>query len=207
MVTGMGGSLWAGGLVPQSDQMHPATPPSVPDLLEWLADDFAANGYDLDRLVAAIVSSKVYQQSSLKGGDDAPGQEQFARAALRPLTPYQYAMSLAIVTCDGTYEQADPATRQRKFSEREAQAAKVVKAELLDRAADRYQASTNEALYISNHPDVQKLVAPAGNNLVARLVATADNKQAVETAVLTVLGRPADAEERDYLVKWLEQHK
>ena len=83
----------------------------------------------------------------------------------------------------------------------------MVKAELLDRATDRYQASTNEALYISNHPDVQKLVAPAGNNLVARLVATTDNKQAVEMAVLTVLGRPADAEERDYLVKWLEQHK
>jgi hypothetical protein len=114
---------------------------------------------------------------------------------------------LALVTGDGGYEQADAAGRQRKFRDLESQAAKVVKAELLDRAADRYQASTNEALYISNHTDVQKLVAPAGNNLVARLAATADNKQAVETAVLTVLGRPAGAEERDYLVKWLEQHK
>jgi hypothetical protein len=207
IVNRMWAYLMGRGLVHPIDQMHSANPPSIPDLLEWLADDFAASGYDLDRLVAAIVSSKVYQQSSLKGGDEAPGPEQFARAALRPLTPYQYAMSLAIVTGDGGYEQADPAARQRKFRELEGQAAKVVKAELLDRAADRYQASTNEALYISNHPDVQKLVAPAGNNLVARLVATADNKQAVETAVLTVLGRPADAEERDYLVKWLGQHK
>jgi hypothetical protein len=208
MVNRMWAYFMGRGLVNPIDQMHSANPPSVDGLLEWLADDFAANGYDIDRLVAAIVSSKVYQHSSLKSGDgDAPGPERFARAALRPLTPYQYAMSLALVTGDGSYEQADPAGRQRKFRDLEAQAAKVVKAELLDRATERYQASAIEALYLSNNPDVQKLVAPAGNNLVARLAAMTDNKQAVETAILTVLARPAEAEERDYLVKWLEQHK
>jgi len=31
----------------------------------------------------------------------------FARAGLRPLTPYEYAMSLVLVTGDGSYEQAD----------------------------------------------------------------------------------------------------
>jgi Protein of unknown function (DUF1549)/Protein of unknown function (DUF1553) len=203
--------LWAyfmgRGLVHPIDQMHSANPPSIPDLLEWLADDFADNGYDIDRLVAAIVSTRVYQQTSLKSGDDSPPPDQFARAALRPLTPYQYAMSLALVTGDASYEQLDPASRQRKFRELEGQFGRIVKAELLDRATDRYQASTNEALYISNHPDVQKLVVPMGNNLLARLVTLTDNKQAVETAIETILSRPADTEEREYLVKWLEQHK
>jgi hypothetical protein len=203
--------LWANfmgrGLVHPIDQMHSANPPSIPDLLEGLSDDFADNGYDIDRLVAAIVSTCVYQQTSLKNGDDAPSADLFARAALRPLTPYQYAMSMALVTGDSSYEQADAANRLRKFRDLEGQVSRAVKADLLDRATDRYQASANEALYVSNHPDIQKLVVPAGNNLVARLVAMTDNKQAVETAILTILARPADAEECEFLVKWLEEHK
>jgi hypothetical protein len=82
-----------------------------------------------------------------------------------------------------------------------------VKADLLDRVNDRYQASANEALYLSNHPDIQKLVVPSGNNLVARLATMTDDKLVVETAILTILARPADSEEREFLVKWLEQHK
>ena len=125
--------LWAyfmgRGLVHPIDQMHSANPPSIPDLLEWLGDDFAAHGYDLDRLIAAIVSSRVYQQTSLKSGDEKLAPDLFARAALRPLTPYEYAMSLVLVTGDGSYEQADAATRQRKFRELEGQVARAVKAD------------------------------------------------------------------------------
>jgi hypothetical protein len=203
--------LWANylgrGLVHPIDQMHSANPPSIPDLLEWLADDFADHGYDIDRLVAAIVSTRVYQQTSLKSGDNAPNADLFARAALRPLTPYQYAMSMVLVTGENSYEQADAANRLRKFRDLEGQVSKAVKADLLDRATDRYQASANEALYVSNHPDIQKLVAPGGNNLVARLAAMTDNKQVVETAILTILSRSADGEEREFLVKWLDEHK
>jgi hypothetical protein len=201
--------LWANflgrGLVHPIDQMHSANAPSISDLLEWLADDFADNGYDIDRLVAAIVSSRIYQQTNLKNTADSPSPDLFARAALRPLTPYQYAMSMTLVTGDSSYEQADTAMRVRKYRDLEGQVSRAVN--LLDRAADRYQASTNEALYLSNHPDIQKLIVPAGNNLVARLIALTDDKQAVETAILTILGRPAEAEEREFLVKWLEERK
>ena len=39
-------------------------------------------------------------------------------------------MSLVLVTGDGSYEQADPATRQRMFRELEGQVARAVKADL-----------------------------------------------------------------------------
>src|SRR5262249_33947387 len=62
--------LWAyflgRGLVQPLDQMHSANPPAVPDLLEWLADDFAAHGYRLDRLVAGLVLSRAYQLASTR---------------------------------------------------------------------------------------------------------------------------------------------
>src|SRR5262249_11743192 len=69
--------LWAyllgRGLVQPVDQMHSANPPAIPGLLEWLGDDLAANGYDLDRLIAGIVCSRVYQLSSVPAGEEPAG--------------------------------------------------------------------------------------------------------------------------------------
>ena len=47
----------------------------------------------------------------LKNGDNSPTPELFARAALRPLTPHQYAMSLMLVTGDGSYARQPIAVR------------------------------------------------------------------------------------------------
>src|SRR5581483_2585279 len=84
--------LWAyfmgQGLVQPVDQMHSANPPAIPDLLEFLADDLVDHGYDLARLIAGLLSSKVYQLSSTKATTTrASGERHFAKAELRPLTP------------------------------------------------------------------------------------------------------------------------
>ncbi len=205
--------LWAHllgrGLVQPLDQMHSANPPSVPGVLEWLADDLAAHGYDLDRLVAGIVLSRVYQLSSTRpGGSEAPSDKDFAQALLKPLTPQQYALSLLLATGDGSFDEAKTAdARAKKYRELEAQAAVLTRPGVLDGRGERYQASTGEALFLSNRPDVQKLVAPAGKNLVARLAALTDNATMIESAVWQVLGRAPEADERAYLAAWVAGHK
>ena len=78
---------------------------------------------------------------------------------------------------------------------------------MLDGRAEKYQASTGEALFLSNRPEVQKLMAPAGRNLVARLVAVPENGAMVEAAVRTVLGRAPEADERTYLAEWVAGRK
>jgi hypothetical protein len=205
--------LWAHllgrGLVHPLDQMHSANPPSVPGVLEWLADDLAAHAYDLDRLVAGIVSSRVYQLSSTRlSAGDPPGEKDFAQALLRPLTPQQYALSLLIATGDGALDDAKTAdARAKKYRDLEGQAAALAKPGALDGRGERYQASTGEALFLSNRPDVQKLMAPSGKNLVARLVATPEAGAMVEIAVWQVLGRAPEADERSYLAGWVASHK
>jgi hypothetical protein len=205
--------LWAHllgrGLVQPLDQMHSANPPSVPGVLEWLANDLASHGYDLDRLVAGIVSSRVYQLSSAKpGAGEAPDEKDFAQAALKPLTPAQYALSLLIATGDGSFEEAKtPDARVRKYRDLEGQAAGLTKPGALDGRAEKYQASTGEALFLSNHAGVQKLMAPSGKNLVARLTAMSDNGAMVDTAVWTVLGRAPEPEERSFLAGWVAGHQ
>jgi hypothetical protein len=197
------------GLVTPVDQMHSANPPAVPDLLEWLADDLADHGYDLDRLIAGLVSSRVYQLASTKvEAERQPAETAFARASLRPLTPPQYALSLLLATGAGSFDPtADPAARAKRYRELEGQCAALLKPGSLDVRADRFQSSTAEALFMSNHPEVQKLVTPAGNNLVARLAALADTKQLVETATWSVLSRPPSMEEHAYLSKWIDGHE
>jgi len=205
--------LWAylmgRGLVHPVDQMHSANPPSVPDLLEWLADDLAAHGYDLDRLIAGLVSSRVYQLASTKSAASSePMEKDFARAMLRALTPQQYALSFVLAAGDGTFDDAaSPEARARRFRELEGQGARLTKPDLLDPRTDRFQSSTGEALFLSNHAELQSLVAPSGANLVARLVAMKDTKQLIDTALWTVLSRPPEEDERAYLVTWIDAKK
>jgi Protein of unknown function (DUF1553)/Protein of unknown function (DUF1549) len=205
--------LWAHflgrGIVHPLDQMHSANPPSVPGVLEWLADDLSAHGYDLDRVVAGIVSSRVYQLSSTKpAAGDPPGDGEFARALLRPLSPQEYALSLLLATGDGGFDEAKTAdARAKKYRELEGQAAGLAKPGTLDGRAEKYQASTGEALFLSNRAEVQKLMAPSGKNLVARLSATPDNGAMVDTAVWTVLGRAPEADERAFLAGWVAGRK
>src|SRR5262249_34631352 len=156
------------------DQMHSANPSSVPGVLEYLSDDFAAHGYDLDRLVAALVNTKVYQLSSTYEGEE-PAERHFARATLRPLSPQQFALSLLLASGSGSVEAAGQ-PRTKTYKTLETQAGPMLKAQLLDGKGDRYEASAGEALYMSNHAEIQKLVAPQGNNLTAKLAALSDQE-------------------------------
>lgn len=52
------------GLVESIDDMRATNPPSNPELLDALAADFVANGFDLKKLMRAIMTSRVYQLSS-----------------------------------------------------------------------------------------------------------------------------------------------
>lgn len=205
--------LWAyfmgRGLVHPVDQMHSANPPAIAGLLEYLGDDLAANGYDLDRLIAALVSSRVYQLASTRNTtEEEPGEKLFSLGRLRAMTPQQFAFSMVLASGDGTFDQdATAGNRIKRYRELEGQIAKIISLQLLDARTDRFQSSTLEALFVSNNAEIQKLVAPAGNGVVARLTAMTEPSRIVDTAVWTIFSRPPEAEEQTYLTHWLEQHK
>jgi hypothetical protein len=49
------------GLFEPQDDYREDTPPSHPELLDWLADDFIRHGFDVKRTVRLIVTSRMYQ--------------------------------------------------------------------------------------------------------------------------------------------------
>src|SRR5262249_42091519 len=93
--------LWAlmmgRGLVHPLDLHHGDNPPSHPELLDLLANEFVASGFDVKNFLRELALPRTYARSSepppgLSPEDTAP--EHFAVAALKPLTPEQLAWGL-----------------------------------------------------------------------------------------------------------------
>jgi hypothetical protein len=63
------------GLVEPVDDMRATNPPSNPELLDALADDFIKNKYDVKQIMRTIMSSRLYQLDSRPGtGDSGDGR-------------------------------------------------------------------------------------------------------------------------------------
>jgi hypothetical protein len=214
LVNRMWRQFFGRGLVHPVDQMHSGNAPSVPGLLEWLAEDFAASGYDIHRLVGAIALTKAYRLSTRWDfAAPLPEEGDFAVARLRLLSPRQYALSLLVAT--GRAEFAAPDALQSR-AERLAGASGVdrVKQYLaaeekaspllsqLDPGEDG-QSSADEALYLSNNATVQTLVAAEPGTLAARLAEMSDHRQIAEAAIRHVFCRPPAEGEIDRLAEWL----
>jgi hypothetical protein len=185
------------------DQMHSENPPSIPGVLEWLGDDLAQHQYGLRRLVAGIVQSRAYQSSSRWPSGQAPGEQHFARAALRPLSPAQFATSLVLAAGEPTLDRASDADARRKTRQELDSRARGLMRSLDPPSAD-FQSSVGEALYMSNHPAVQELTRPAGGNLAARLLATKSSRDLIASGIRGVHGRDARPDEVDFLAKWFD---
>jgi hypothetical protein len=86
------------GLVEPNDDFRATNPPSNPELLDWLARDFAAGEFRLKRLVRRIMTSRVYQFAPAGRGESADGVVLHASALGRPLEAEQLLDALVQVT-------------------------------------------------------------------------------------------------------------
>jgi hypothetical protein len=89
--------LLSRGLVNPVDNMHADNRPSHPPVLDLLAAEFAASGFDAKHLYRCVCNAKAYQRTSRP----APGNERdttlFSRMAVKPVGPEALYDSLAVV--------------------------------------------------------------------------------------------------------------
>ncbi len=108
--------LFGVGFVNPIDDMHEDNPPSHPELLDALAHQFAASGFDVKQLVRGICLSQAYQRSSkpVSGGDMENDQKLFGRMTVKVMTPEQLYDSLNQVSGPAAAGRPRPAqTAQR----------------------------------------------------------------------------------------------
>jgi hypothetical protein len=67
------------GIVEMADDLRATNPPSNPELLDALAQDFVAHKFDLKHLVRTICTSKTYQLSSTPNEYNRKDRQNFAR--------------------------------------------------------------------------------------------------------------------------------
>lgn len=82
------------GIVNPVDDMHSANAPSHPELLDLLARQFVASGFDLKFLCRAILNSDAYGRTSRPGEQSDREGSLFARMSIKVLTAEQLYDSL-----------------------------------------------------------------------------------------------------------------
>jgi len=96
-VNRMWGHFHGRGIVHPADDFGDHNPATLPELLDELAEEFHASGYDIQELIRLITASVSYQRSSAGGSATEP-EGYFHRMKLKPMTPEQLFESLLVVT-------------------------------------------------------------------------------------------------------------
>lgn len=101
--------LFGRGIVANPDEMDGR--PWSPALLDFLASDFAANGYDVKRLIGTIMKSRAYEMPAVRRtGELAERSYAFAGPEVRRLTAEQFADAIGAVTGEWSVYPGRPAT-------------------------------------------------------------------------------------------------
>jgi hypothetical protein len=173
------------GIVDPPDEMNSKHPPSHPELLDWLAADFAGHHYDVRRLIRSIVLSRGYQLAAWTG-PNAPPADAFAAAAERPLTGETITRSVRIAAGRSGEDNALRLAVVERFPD------------VLPRAT---RATMQQAMFLANSEQVASLFKPESANPTP-----SSPEETVRSAFRRALIRDPDKDELARGVQFLKSH-
>jgi hypothetical protein len=202
--------LFGRGIIHPVEYDHDGNSPSHPELLDLLAADFQANGHNLKRLLREIVLSQTYQRSSESKSDKTPPPETFLVSAIRPLSPDQFAWSLAQATGQLEAEWKAAKTTEAAVITKLAPTTQSIVALFSGPSGEPavnqdFEATLDQALFLNNGKTLESWLAPRPSSLADRLAKAADGKALANELYLSVLIRPPTDDERDEVVYYLDR--
>lgn len=90
--------MFGKGLVDPVDDFRESNPSVNAPLLEWLAKDFAENGFDQKHTIRLILNSRLYQQSSEPNEHNVGDNRNFSRSYRRRLPGEVLLDSISLIT-------------------------------------------------------------------------------------------------------------
>ncbi|MHC4876640.1 MAG: DUF1553 domain-containing protein [Planctomycetota bacterium] len=197
--------LWAmffgRGFVDPLDDFSENNPASHPEVLDLLAREFVASGYDLKFLIRVITSTRVYQLSSRQSSPSQTAPEMFARSSVRGLTPRQVFNSLSVAM--GTFE---PFTVPGQFNDQPAESEFL---ELFSAGADsplERPTTILQALSLMNGDLVGRGTDFEQSRTLRAIIEypLMTREQKIETLYLAALVRSPTASELDRLTRYAD---
>jgi hypothetical protein len=199
------------GIVHPFDDFTLRNKPASPALLDAVADDFAANGYDMKKMIRAITMSKAYQLASTGREVDSIAEKFFARTQIRSLSPEQLFNAVVDATTVGQADYASGADGRGNKGGRGGggrreflQTFRGARNEA-DAAAEP-EIGVPQALYLMNGNFLSAASkAGAGSQLSSILAAHKIPGERIEAIYLSLLCRKPTGSELARAVRYLEQ--
>jgi hypothetical protein len=187
------------GFTKPIDDLGPHNPASHPELLEGLAAEFRASGYDLKKLIRWIVLSKPYQLSSQSTRDnslddpqmgESPKFSHFYSRQISPEQLYQSIISITGADRKGTLEE------QQDRRERWMQQFVVAFGTDDGGETSTFNGSIPQSLMMFNGELVREAISLEPGSWLSEIVASDLNlKDKVNRLFLSGLSRPATPKE------------
>lgn len=213
MVNRMWAHFMGRGIIHPIDDARSTNPPSNPELIDTLAKEFIASGFDVKQLIRSITATYAYGLDSTPQAGNVTDAQSFARFVPRRLTAEVLLDAISqVLDVPTAFPGLPPGTRAIELPDEN------VAAHFLDVfgrpgrmsacECERVDApALNQALELVNSAEIQrKLTSDTG--YVKRLAAgERSNHDRVNEAFLRVLARPPRPEELQIAVEFLDSEK
>lgn len=199
MVNRMWGHFFGRGIVHPVDDMHEGNPPSHPELLDAMTEQFKANGFDLKYLCRAICLSDTYQRSSKPVQGNEKDETLFSRMLIKVLSPEQLFDSLVVAT--GSAGNRGPSGKP--INNPRVEFANYFRNEG-ETDPTSYSRGIPQALRLMNSG---QFLGPRSEGFIAKQIVQpgATPQQAVEQLYLRVLSRRPGQNDSKLMLKYLDQ--
>ena len=203
------------GIVEPVDDFRSTNPPTHPELLDALANDFQSHGYDLKHLIRTIVQSKTYQLSSTPNSTNKDDELDYSHALPRPIEAAELLDAITSVT--GVQEKFEIDGFAAGGDEPIGTRAMAVNPDVCpSQFMDAFGRSMRKALPVG-HPEpnllaamhmlagstyISKITAPGGT-LDNMLKSGASNEEILDHFYVAALMRPPTPEEKTDLLAFL----
>ena len=211
------------GIIDPPDHLSPLNPPTHPELLRELCDDFIRHGYDLKHLHRTITASRTYQQSVTPVGTNRHDTTNYALFAIRRL-PAEVLVD-AVNHATGSRETFPP----EMFIAANATAVEVpviVSGEGKPRVAVEYalkvfgrpsrlpevqcdcergdSPTMAQTMYLANHPQIRDKIARADGRVSQLLKGDFDDARRIEELYLWTVSRLPSDDERQACLAYVK---
>jgi hypothetical protein len=211
LVNRMWGHLMGRGLVDPVDDMRETNPPSNPELLDALAQDFIKHKFDVKHLLRTICNSRTYQLSSVPNEYNKHDRQNHARYYGRRLIAEVFHDAVDQVC--GTHTQFNRMSKQARAVDLPHEGFGSYFLDVFDRpprssaceCARSTGASLSQVLHLSFSGDIESKIG-RGDGRVAKLIEKkVAPEQAVEELYLAAFARYPTAAERQTALEYLQR--
>jgi hypothetical protein len=189
------------GIVDPVDDLRRDNPPSHPELLDLLAQEFRSHGYDMKFLIRAITATKAYGLTSAVGRSETAPANLFAAMPVRTLSPGQLFETLAQATGfreGGRGTMYDEGASRQRFVELFTNR---------DEKPTEGETTILQALALMNGPLMANVTSPETSDTLAAVAEAPylDTTGRIETLYLAALSRRPRNDELKRLVAYVER--